>query len=241
MLPVGWRQTCKRGKRPSSSVKYIMVRCILTFVELQVYDINRLRALGALINEQDPKAPKWSEEETANLLRGVLKYGEQNWRTILNEEQFEKSRAVNQLVLKWRMIKIFMKGELDSLNVKRQKLITKNDWIIAAIKGLEKKNNIHREPPTDNYQAYSSIHRLGDRISEDVCNSIDSSGAKGLRRSLSYNKPDTALLFPTKNASMGKLNYNFYYHYGRESKFQSCRRSPEERSRKVQRGQPSSA
>lgn len=90
------------------------------------------------------------------MLRGILKHGEWNWKIILTEEQFEKSRTVNQLVLKWRMIKIIMKGELDAMNVKRQKLITKNDWIIAAIKGLEKKNNVHRELPVESYHILSS-------------------------------------------------------------------------------------
>ena len=90
------------------------------------------------------------------MLRGILKHGEWNWKIILTEEQFEKSRTVNQLVLKWRMIKIIMKGELDAMNVKRQKLITKNDWIIAAIKGLEKKNNVHRELPVESYHVLSS-------------------------------------------------------------------------------------
>lgn len=115
------------------------------YLELKNYEINRLRNLGALVKERDLKEPKFSEIETANLLRGVYKYGEGNWKSILSEESFHKSRTVNQLILKWRMIKIFMKGELDSLNLKRQKLVTRSDWIVAAIKSLEKKNGIKRE------------------------------------------------------------------------------------------------
>jgi hypothetical protein len=115
------------------------------YLELKSYETSRLRKLGALINEKDLKEPKFSEIETANLLRGVYKYGEGNWKSILSEESFKKSRTVNQLILKWRMIKIFMKGELDSLNLNRQKLVTRNDWIIAAIKTFEKRNGVKRE------------------------------------------------------------------------------------------------
>lgn len=156
--------------RVKLSVKSITVLfCLIKFLALKEYDNVRLRRLGALINESDSKGQKWSEVETANLLRGILKHGEQNWRNILNEEQFEKSRTVNQLIFKWRMIKIIMKGELDAMNVKRQKLITKNDWMVAAIKGLEKKNNIHRDLPVESYNTYSSaLFRSCDKLSDDM-------------------------------------------------------------------------
>lgn len=107
-------------------------------LELKKYETKRLKKLGALIEEGTLSHKQWSELETINLLRGIFRFGENNWKLILKEENFDKSRTVNQLILKWRMIKIFMKGELDAMNVKRQKLITKENWIIAAIKGLEK-------------------------------------------------------------------------------------------------------
>lgn len=114
------------------------------------------------------------------MLRGILKHGEWNWKIILTEEQFEKSRTVNQLVLKWRMIKIIMKGELDAMNVKRQKLITKNDWIIAAIKGLEKKNNVHRELPVESYHVLSSslFKNSNNKIFNEFEDEVDSESSE---------------------------------------------------------------
>lgn len=160
------------------------------FKELKAYDTERLKRLGALFTDKDSKPSKWTEVETANLLRGIFKHGENNWRTILAEEQFEKGRTVNQLVLKWRMIKIFMKGELDAMNIKRQKLITRNDWIIAAIKGLEKRNNIHREPLTNLYHPYvSPYYKHNDRHSEELGNSAGAVSCRGLKRSQSQLEP----------------------------------------------------
>lgn len=145
------------------------------YLELKQYEMERLRCLGALISESDTKSLKFTEVETANLLRGVFKHGEKDWKTMLNEEQFEKNRTVNQLIHKWRMVKIFMKGELDAMNVKRQKLITRNDWIIAAIKALEKKNNIHREPPVSFYHTFGSPYFKNiDKYSDELGNSVGS-------------------------------------------------------------------
>ena len=164
------------------------------FIELKNYDTRRLRKLGALINESDSKVPKLTEMEIANLLRGIFKHGESNWKSILNEEQFEKGRTVNQLILKWRMIKIFMKGELDAMNVKRQKLITKNDWIIAAIKALEKRNKIHRDPPVNlNHGFLSSYYKHNDRFSEELGNSVGSASFSKLKRSYSHLDPNIPL------------------------------------------------
>ena len=196
-----WLQRVKNDKKVKLSAEFTKVFInLIKKLELKEYDNERLRRLGALISESDYKTQKWSEIETANLLRGILKHGEQNWKSILNEEQFEKSRTVNQLILKWRMIKIIMKGELDAMNVKRQKLITKNDWVVAAIKGLEKKNNIHRDLPAELYHLYpSALFRNGDKYSDDMWNSIDSSGGKGARQAYSNNKTDnTPLLFEMK-------------------------------------------
>lgn len=123
------------------------------YKELKKFENERLQKLGALVSD-DNKTPKFSELETANLLRGIYKYGESNWNNILTEEKFDKDRTVNQLILKWRMIKIFMKGELDSMNVKRQKLITRNDWILAAIKALEKRNKVNRDLPPNVRKSY---------------------------------------------------------------------------------------
>lgn len=128
---------------------------------------------------------KFTEIETANLLRGVFKYGESNWKAILNEEKFEKGRTVNQLILKWRMIKILIKSELDPMNVRRQKLITRNDWIIAAIKALEKKNKIKRDSPVNVYHKYSSPYfsKHADKCSEDLGQSGESASCRNLKRS----------------------------------------------------------
>lgn len=139
------------------------------------------------------------------MLRGILKNGEFNWKNILNEEQFDKSRTVNQLVLKWRMIKIIMKGELDAMNVKRQKLITKNDWIIAAIKGLEKKNNIHRDLPVEAYNSLSSsLFRNGNSKPLNDFEEVDSESSEESEwpdffMNISWGKKQSAAQIPPQN------------------------------------------
>jgi len=151
------------------------------YEKLQHNEAARLRRLGAVIDEADPRTAAWSEVETANLLRGVFRYGEQHWRSILNDEQFNRSRTTNQLALKWRTVKIFMKGELDALNVKRQKLVTKDDWMLAVIKGLEKKNGVFRDLPTSHV---AGLSKYTDRPGDD----FDGSDSKPSKRQSSNGK-----------------------------------------------------
>ena len=127
-------------------------------------------------------------------------------------------------MLKWRIIKIIMKGELDAMNVKRQKMITKNDWIVAAIKGLEKKYNIHRDPSIDFYYLQSSPYskKNADKFSDDVMNSAGSINGSKLKKSMSYgSKLDNFALFKieklnhagkTMYLTHGGLNGCFEYH-----------------------------
>ena len=96
------------------------------------------------------------------------------------------------------------------MNVKRQKLITKNDWIVAAIKGLEKRNNVHRELPVESYNMYSSaLFRNSDKYSDDMWNSIDSSGGKAHKQVNSNSKADIApFLFDSKRTKGKDIFYS---------------------------------
>ena len=172
------------------------------YLELKNYETKRLRDLGAKISENEFKISKFTEHESANLLRGVHKHGENNWRAILKEEAFDKSRTVNQLVLKWRMIKIFMKGELRALNLSRQKLINSNDWIIATIKALEKKWNISRELPVNTSHSFGSpLLRNADRLSDDSVSILGSAKEHNIHHSGSFNPNPLFLIekFEPKN------------------------------------------
>jgi hypothetical protein len=157
--------------------------------DLKTYENKRLKRLRA-IGGSGSKTQKFADIEIANLLRGVYKHGESNWRGILSEEKFSRSRTINQLVYKWRMIKIFVKGELDSINVKRQKLITMNDWIIAAIKALENKSNVKRDLPSSYLRSPNSQNSKNwDKSSEENAHSVEPESLRSLKRSQSHFDP----------------------------------------------------
>ena len=54
----------------------------------------------------------WSSQEIATLIRGVFRFGENEW-TDLNEDIFdEKARLPNELALKWRQVKQLMNQDI---------------------------------------------------------------------------------------------------------------------------------
>lgn len=159
------------------------------YLDLKTQENKRLRKLRA-IARSGSKTQKFTDIEVANLLRGVYKHGESNWRSVLSEEKFTRLRTVNQLIYKWRMIKIYIKGELDSINVKRQKLITINDWIIAAIKALEKKNNMKRDLPSGYLRSlHSPTSKNWDRSSDENAHSAEAESIRGMKKSQSHFNP----------------------------------------------------
>ena len=123
-----------------------------------------------MISDSSRNGPAWSELETISLLKGILKHGENSWTNILSDEKFEKSRNSNQIALKWQMIKIYMKGELDSINVKRQKLITEDTWMVAVIKKLQKQNNLKVDAPIEIAKSHISpyFRRISQKLAEDA-------------------------------------------------------------------------
>ena len=67
-----------------------------------------------------------------------------------------------------------MNSELNSINIKSRKHVTRDSWIIAAIKKLEKRNGIIRELPLDQFSEFpssASVRKLKNRMSDDVNNS----------------------------------------------------------------------
>lgn len=92
------------------------------------------------------------------------------------------------------------------MNVKRQKLITKNDWIIAAIKGLEKKNNVHRELPVESYHVLSSslFKNSNNKIFNEFEDEVDSESSEESEcpdyfMNINWGKKQSAAQIPPQN------------------------------------------
>jgi hypothetical protein len=143
---------------------------------------------------------------------GILKHGENSWTSILGDGEFEPSRTSNQVALKWQMIKIYMKGELDSINVKRQKLITEDVWIIAVIKKLQKRNDIESQIPVDITKSFISpyFRRISEKLADDAAKTpIVTSENGGKQGTDQADVSDNAAVFKIeKQIPLGKLIYD---------------------------------
>lgn len=47
----------------------------------------------------------WTDIELANLIRGVFRYGENEWSDLIDDIELHPSRTPNNIALKWRKIK----------------------------------------------------------------------------------------------------------------------------------------
>jgi hypothetical protein len=98
------------------------------------------------------KRLKWNSREIQTLIRGVFRYGENEWQELLldgeGDEQayhagtfcFHPDRTPNEVALKWRQVKCLMKRDIR--RVRRQtgggKVVTKHEWMMGALDMLEK-------------------------------------------------------------------------------------------------------
>lgn len=44
----------------------------------------------------------WTDKELANLIRGVFRYGENEWSDLIDDIEVNPLRSPNHLALKWR-------------------------------------------------------------------------------------------------------------------------------------------
>jgi hypothetical protein len=90
------------------------------------------------------------------LIRGVFRCGENEWNELIEDIDVHPSRTANQLALKWRQIKLIMINDLNRLRKENngENIITKHEWMIAALEGLEKDfSNKRDETPSMLYEA----------------------------------------------------------------------------------------
>ena len=87
------------------------------------------------IPEESESIPQWSKAELMSLIKGIFKYGENEWNELIEEIEVHPQRTPNQLALKWRQIKRLMSTDIKRIRklTEDQKIITKHEWMIAAI------------------------------------------------------------------------------------------------------------
>ena len=88
------------------------------YVQVRELETNRLLPSGVKEGADDV-VHKWSEIETLNLLRGVLKHGENEWMAIKEEFGFAPLRRLSFLASVWRSVKHSMQRDLEEMNSKR--------------------------------------------------------------------------------------------------------------------------
>ena len=79
----------------------------------------------------------------------VMKHGENEWQAVKEEFGFAPQRRCRYLAYVWRSIKHSMARDLDEMNQRRQKIVTKNEWLIAAVRQLEQKHGLSRLNPAN--------------------------------------------------------------------------------------------
>lgn len=94
--------------------------------------------------------PMWSSKEIQTLIRGVFRFGENEWYDLLLDGEdengfqsggfaFHPLRIANELALKWRQIKAIMMKDIKKIRIqtKGEKIITKHEWMVGALEILE--------------------------------------------------------------------------------------------------------
>ncbi len=105
------------------------------------------------------REPSWATKELILLLRGVFKYGENEWRDILDDSDFNPARSANSLALMWQQIKYVMNKDLKrSIEKHPDLLFSKSDWIIATIQELEKTQPMPNEEPISALQEQTFLN-----------------------------------------------------------------------------------
>lgn len=51
---------------------------------------------------------EWSKEEISSLIKGVFRFGENEWSELIEDIDVHPSRSPNQLAIKWKQIKYLM-------------------------------------------------------------------------------------------------------------------------------------
>jgi hypothetical protein len=59
-----------------------------------------------------PDLKPWSSQEIANLIRGIFRYGENEWSDLLEDIYENPFRTPNEVALKWRSIKQLMNQDI---------------------------------------------------------------------------------------------------------------------------------
>ena len=81
------------------------------------------------------------------MIRGVFRYGENEWQELLQDGEdeqayftggfsFHPTRTANQLAAKWRQVKALMIADIRRL--RGDKIFTKHEWMMSALDILEK-------------------------------------------------------------------------------------------------------
>ncbi|CDW90352.1 UNKNOWN [Stylonychia lemnae] len=97
----------------------------------------------------------WTNQEISSLIRGVFRFGENEWSELLEDIDVHQTRTANQIALKWRQIKQIMRKDIKRVlqETKFDKIITKHEWMIAALELLEQDQpNLRDESPSQLYE-----------------------------------------------------------------------------------------
>lgn len=105
----------------------------------------------------------WSSKEIQTLIRGVFRYGENEWYELLLDGEddgqaggYHASRTANHLAAKWRQIKAVMMADIKKVRLmtKGEKIVTKNEWMVAALEALEAQDRKGPKPATEEVSLY---------------------------------------------------------------------------------------
>ena len=89
------------------------------------------------------------------MIRGVFRFGENEWSELIEDIEVHQSRTPNQIALKWRQIKSIMSNDIKKALVQSnyERIITKHEWMIAALLLLEQDlANVRDENPLQLYE-----------------------------------------------------------------------------------------
>lgn len=116
-------------------------------LQAEIGELEQLRRLEVLNSNKSGKEEKerkieelepWSKAELSSLIRGVFKFGENEWSELIEDIEVGKGRSANEIALKWRDIKMQMQNDIREAAERSKKLASKHEWMIAALVELEK-------------------------------------------------------------------------------------------------------
>jgi len=101
-------------------------------------------------------------------LKGVFKVGENEWTDIKEDFEFGSDKTANQIALMWSKVKQIMLSDLKRVNLlDSEKLASRDEWIIAAIIGLENSSNEMKEGQESASSLYDSTFVSLDSLTQE--------------------------------------------------------------------------